>query len=99
VENTAKTGRYWPSAGNDGGPLHDRTWKKNRQQLSGVAGMGDLYDSLYEAYTHVERINAFHFARVLRGRAVKTDDRLDDALTCLRKADEELSAKLLDLSA
>jgi hypothetical protein len=99
VENAVKTGRYWSSTGNDGGPLPTRTWKKNREQLSGVAGLGDVYDALYEAFAHVERINAFHFARVIQGRAVKSDDRLDDALTALQKADQELSAKLLDLSA
>jgi hypothetical protein len=99
VENTIETGRYWPTTGNDGGPLFNRTWKKNREQLSGLAGMGDLYDTLYEAYAHVERINAFHFPRVIQGRAVKANDRLGEALTVLRKAEQELSAKLLDLSA
>jgi hypothetical protein len=99
VENAVKTGRYWSTTGNDGGPLPIRTWKKNREQLSGLAGLGDVYDALYEAFAHVERINGFHFGRVIQGRVVKSDDRLGDALTALQKAEQELSAKLLDLSA
>jgi hypothetical protein len=100
IENTIKTGRYWPSAGNDGGPLPDRTWKKNRGQLSGIAGMGEVYDSLYEAYAEIDRINAFHFARVaFHGSQIKPGDRLDDALRCLRDAEDKLSAKLLGLGA
>jgi hypothetical protein len=61
--------------------------------------MGDVYDSLYEAFAHIERINGFHFARVVQGRAVKPGDRLDAALASLKVAEKELSAKLLDLSA
>lgn len=99
IDNTINTGRYWASAGNDGGPLHNKTWKKNRDQLAGLAGMGDVYDSLYEAFAHIERINGFHFARVVRARAVKPGDRLDAALASLKIAEKELSAKLLALSA
>lgn len=99
VERAIETGRYWPVTGNNGGPLPNRTWKKNREQLSGLTGMGDLYDSLHEAYAQVERINGFHFARVMQGHVVKQDDRLSDALTALQKAEQELNQKLTDLSA
>jgi hypothetical protein len=99
VERAVKTGRYWRMSGMEGGPLPNRVWKKNQEQLSGLAGMGDLYDSLYEAYQHVERINGYHFARVVRGHLVKDDDRLGEALTALRNADDQLRHKLLDLSA
>lgn len=99
ISKAVVTSRYWGTTGTDGGPLHDRTWKKNHKQLRGLARMGDLYDVLQEAFGHVTRINGVHFARVVRGRAIKPSDRLEEAEKSLIMAERMLNDKLEELDS
>jgi hypothetical protein len=100
IEAAADTGLYWPFDAKNHGKLRDRDWKKNREQLSGLAGMSNVYDSLQEAYGYVAWINYIHFPRVAYGkRAVKPDDRLGDAIISLKSAAHELETKLAELDS
>ena len=62
--------------------------------------MGNVYDSLQEAYEYITWINGFHFHRVtFGGGAVKPGDRLGDAIISLKSAVQELDTKVVELDS
>jgi hypothetical protein len=75
----------------------DRTWKKNRQELAGMPGVGNMYDDLILAFGHIKRINYFYLTRALSGGIVRADDNLPAATAAIRKALRAVEDQLSDL--
>jgi hypothetical protein len=94
IENAEKSGCYWTTTAS---PLQDRTWKRNRHKLSGMPGVGNLYDSLDLAFGHIRRINGIHLIRLLDGGLVQADDNLHAAAVVIRKAERSVERYLSQL--
>lgn len=74
-------------------------WEANRERLAGLAGRGDLYDDLREAYAHIERIRRIVSGSPMEPGAAEpaTPDNLDAALTAIRKAETAVGTELSEL--
>jgi hypothetical protein len=94
IEKAESSGRYWTGAAS---PLQDRAWKRSRHKLSGMPGVGKLYDSLDLAFGHIRRINGLHLIRLLDGGLVQADDNLHAATLVMRKAERAVERYLSHL--
>ena len=94
IVKAQREGRYW---GSTSGILAENTWRKNRQRISGLAGVGDTYESLAIAFGHVKRINGMHLFRVFNGGNVRPDDNLAEALAAINAAEMAVEKQLAEL--
>jgi hypothetical protein len=94
IQKAQEDSRYWGGAT---GTLRERAWSKNQRKLSGLPGMGDMYDCLWVAFGHIKRVNRLHMGRTLNGSAVRPVDNLPDAEAAIRKAEAAVEKQLAEL--
>jgi len=78
--------------------LRTRTWDQSREWLRAAPRAAPLYGDLESAYLEIKRIVNIRPGRMLKAYAIEPGDRVEDALTRIRRALDALDASIETLA-
>lgn len=91
IEQVRDSGQYWKMT--ETTPA-TKEWKSSQSFLEGDAELEPAYEAGRQAASEVERVLSARSFRMFRGGRVRTDDRLDDAVSALAAFEQALTSAM-----